>query len=132
MPPFLRAVCALCGSMLRVASLRCRRGRHAVVLYDHDRQRRQWTRGRRGDAGALRTRAGAVGRSVACLAHELRGRELRVQTRLPLPITYRGVRIELGYRIDLLVEDAVVVELKAVAKLLPIHKDGIKRLVNHL
>jgi GxxExxY protein len=58
----------------------------------------------------------------ACLAYELRKRRLRVHAQLPLRIVYDGMRIELGYRIDLLVEDAVVVELKAVAKLLPIHQ----------
>ena len=58
----------------------------------------------------------------ACLAHELRKRGFRVLTQLPLPVDYGGMRIELGYRVDLLVDDAVVVELKAVAKLLPIHE----------
>ena len=57
----------------------------------------------------------------ACLAHELRKRSLQVQTQLPLPVIYDGLRIELGYRIDMLVEGAVVVEVKAVAKLAPIH-----------
>ena len=93
----------------------------------------------------------------ACLAHELRKRGLTVRAQLPVPIIYDGARIELGYRIDLVVEDAVVVELKAVANVLPIHeaqllshlklsghrvgllinfhvqhlKDGIKRMVNN-
>ena len=58
----------------------------------------------------------------ACLAHELRTRGLRVHTQLPLPAAYRGARIDVGYRLDLLVEDEVVVELKAVTKLLPIHE----------
>ena len=58
----------------------------------------------------------------ACLAHELRRRSLRVRTQLPVPIVYEGTRIDVGYRIDVLVEDAVVVEVKAVAKLLPIHE----------
>jgi GxxExxY protein len=57
----------------------------------------------------------------ACLAYELRSRDLRVLRQHPLPIVYHGVRIEEGYRIDLLVEEAVIVELKAVTKLLPIH-----------
>lgn len=59
---------------------------------------------------------------VACLAHELRARRIRVQTQLPLPVVYRGTRLEVGYRIDLLVCDAVIVEVKAVASLLPIHE----------
>src|SRR4030088_588560 len=58
----------------------------------------------------------------ACLAYELRKRGLRVLTQFALPIVYDGVRIELGYRADLLVDDAVVVELKAIAKVLPIHE----------
>jgi GxxExxY protein len=94
----------------------------------------------------------------ACLAYELRRRGLRVHVQLPLPVVYEGIRIELGYRADLLVDDAVLVELKVVRKLLPIHqaqllsylklsghrlgllinfhvpylKDGIKRMVNNL
>lgn len=57
----------------------------------------------------------------ACLAHELRKRGLNVRAQVPLPVLYDGVRINVGYRVDLLVEGTVVVELKAVAKLLPIH-----------
>ena len=93
----------------------------------------------------------------ACLAHELRKRGRHVQVQAPLPLVYDGVRIELGYRADLIVDDVVLVELKAVAKLLPLHeaqllsylklggywagllinfhvphlKDGIKRLVGN-
>ena len=58
----------------------------------------------------------------ACLAYELRKRGLRVVVQQSLPIVYDDVRIEVGYRLDLLVEDEVIVELKAVAKLLPIHE----------
>ena len=58
----------------------------------------------------------------ACLAYELRRRGLRVHVQLPLPVVYEGIRIELGYRADLLVDDAVLVELKVVRKLLPIHE----------
>jgi GxxExxY protein len=58
----------------------------------------------------------------ACLAYELRARGLRVLAQVPLPVVYRAVRIEVGYRLDLLVDGAVVVELKTVAKLLPIHE----------
>lgn len=94
----------------------------------------------------------------ACLAHELRLRGLRVQAQVPLPVVYKNVRIDVGYRADLIVDDAVIVELKAVSKLQPIHeaqllsylklsgrkvgllinfhemhlKDGIKRMVNKL
>lgn len=57
-----------------------------------------------------------------CLAHELRERGLDVSCQLALPISYRGIRLDVGYRVDLLVEGAVVVEIKAVSKLLPVHK----------
>ena len=58
---------------------------------------------------------------VACLAYELRRRGFSVSVQHPLPIVYEDVRIKLGYRADLLVDDVVVVELKAVVKVLPIH-----------
>lgn len=57
----------------------------------------------------------------ACLAYELGSRGLSVQKQVPLPLRYNEVLIDIGYRIDLLVEGAVVVELKAVNQLLPIH-----------
>jgi len=81
---------------------------------------------------------------------------LKAEAQVELPVLYRGVKLDLGYRIDLLVEDAVIVELKSVDTIAPIHqaqllsylrlsgknvgllinfnvphlKDGIKRLVN--
>ena len=58
----------------------------------------------------------------ACLAHELRLRGLAVRTQVALPVIYEGMRIELACRMDLLVEEQVVVELKTVEKLLPIHQ----------
>jgi GxxExxY protein len=93
-----------------------------------------------------------------CLAHELRKRGHRVGVQVGLPVVYDGEQIDVGYRIDLLVDETVVVELKAVDKLAPIHeaqlltylrlsgkkigllinfnvvhlKDGIKRMVNKL
>ena len=57
-----------------------------------------------------------------CLIHELRKRGLKVVSQLPLPIIYDGITIEAAYRLDLLVEDTVIVELKAVETLLPIHQ----------
>ena len=94
----------------------------------------------------------------ACLAHELELRGLDVRQEKPLPVLYEGAEISVGYRIDLLLNQKVIVELKAVEKLLPIHtaqllsylklsgfklgfllnfnvlhlKDGIKRVVNGL
>lgn len=49
----------------------------------------------------------------ACLKHELVRRGLRVETQLVLPVVYEGLRLDLGYRIDMIVEDEVVLELKA-------------------
>ena len=57
----------------------------------------------------------------ACLAHELRKRRCQVDVQVEVPIVYDGIRIEVGYRADLIVNGLVIVELKAVAKLLPIH-----------
>jgi len=92
-----------------------------------------------------------------CLKHELGKRGLRVETQVWVPVVYDGLEIEGGYKIDLLVEDSVIVELKVVEQILPIHRaqllsylklthkevgllinfnvvhlrDGIRRLVNH-
>jgi GxxExxY protein len=92
-----------------------------------------------------------------CLKHELTKRGLRVEIQVWLPVIYDGVKIEGGYRIDLLVEKEVLVELKVVEQILEVHKaqllsylklsdkrvgllinfnvvhlrDGIRRLVNN-
>jgi len=92
-----------------------------------------------------------------CLKHELIKRGLRVEEQVWLPVRYDGVEIDGGYKIDLLIENRIIVELKVVEQLLPIHKaqllsylkltnkeigllinfnvvhlrDGIRRLVNH-
>jgi GxxExxY protein len=94
----------------------------------------------------------------ACLIHELRKGGHLVEQQLALPVLYDGVCIDVGYRIDLLVDGQVVVEVKSVGKLAPIHnaqllsylklggykvgvllnfnvyqlKDGIRRIVNRL
>ncbi len=93
-----------------------------------------------------------------CLIHELRKRGLQVEYELQLPVIYDGIRIDAGYRIDMLVEGCVIIENKAVDHLLPVHeaqlltylklrdcrlgfllnwnvqlmKNGIKRMVNNL
>lgn len=93
-----------------------------------------------------------------CLKYELSKRGLQVISQQILPVVYEGIKIDAGYRIDLLVEDAVMVELKAVDKIVSIHeaqllsylklsgkrlgllinfnvlylKDGIKRMANNL
>jgi GxxExxY protein len=58
----------------------------------------------------------------ACLIYELRKRGLNVAAQVPLPIIYEEVHLEAGYRLDLVVQDAVVVEIKSVEAVLPIHK----------
>ena len=58
----------------------------------------------------------------ACLVYELRKRGLDVRSQVELPVTYEEVELEVGYRIDLLVNDKVIVELKAVSSLEPIHE----------
>lgn len=58
----------------------------------------------------------------ACLAFELAQRGLKVEQQKPLPVVYKDVRLDCGYRLDLLVEDKVIVEIKAVDQLLPVHE----------
>jgi GxxExxY protein len=59
---------------------------------------------------------------LGCLAHELRKRSLRVDTQVALPVVYEGEKLELGYRMDLLVENLVVVEIKCVEAVHPVHQ----------
>jgi len=91
-----------------------------------------------------------------CFCYELAQTGFTFRRQVPLPVVYKGVTLDCGYRIDVLINDLIVVELKTVEKLLPIHdaqlltylklyrrplglllnfnvpvlKDGIKRLVN--
>jgi GxxExxY protein len=93
-----------------------------------------------------------------CMEYELRNNGMQVACEVVLPITYEKITIDAGYRIDMIVENAVVIEHKTVERLLPIHeaqlltylkmknckvgfllnwnvprmKDGIKRMVNNL
>ena len=93
-----------------------------------------------------------------CLAYEMGKNMLDVKCEVPLPLQYEDVRIDVGFRADMIIENAVIVENKTVEKLAPIHeaqlltylkitdmrlgfllnwnmvlmKDGIKRMVNHL
>jgi GxxExxY protein len=66
---------------------------------------------------------------AAILAHELRKRGLRVQTEVPIPVVWEQVRLEVGFRADLIVEGLVVVEVKSVEVLAPVHK---KQLLTYL
>jgi GxxExxY protein len=58
----------------------------------------------------------------ACLRHELSKQGLRSDVEVVLPLMYDGLTIDIGYRLDLLVEDSIIVELKTVRKLLPVHQ----------
>ncbi len=58
----------------------------------------------------------------ACLVYELRQRGLKVEQQKELPIIYGEVKLDCGYRLDLFVEGLVIVELKAVERLAPIHE----------
>ena len=57
----------------------------------------------------------------ACLCHELAKRNLPFHHQLPLPVMYDGIRLEVGLRMDLLVAESVVVELKSVEKIIPLY-----------
>ena len=57
----------------------------------------------------------------SCLLWELQQKDLKVEPQVPVPIRYKGLQLDAGYRIDLLVQDKIVVELKAIDKIQPIH-----------
>jgi GxxExxY protein len=59
---------------------------------------------------------------TACLAFELEKRGLKVEQQKPVPLVYEQVKLECGYRMDLLVEQSVVVEVKSIDALAPIHE----------
>jgi GxxExxY protein len=58
----------------------------------------------------------------ACLLYELRLRRLKVEAQKPLPIFYKDVMLDCGYRLDLIVEDQVIIEIKSVNAIAPIHE----------
>lgn len=60
-----------------------------------------------------------------CLAHELTQRDVPFERQVSLPISYKGLQLDAGYRMDLLVARCVVVEVKAVEAVLPIHQAQI-------
>ncbi len=94
----------------------------------------------------------------ACLAYELRQMRFRVDCQVALPVVYQDVKLDAGYRLDILVDKTVILEIKSVESVLPVHyaqllsylrlsgkqlgllinfnvvhlKDGIKRIVNQL
>jgi GxxExxY protein len=59
---------------------------------------------------------------VTCLAYELKRAGFEVEEQKPLPLVYEEVKLECGYRIDLMVEHSVVVEVKSVEALAPVHE----------
>ncbi|HEY7352993.1 MAG TPA: GxxExxY protein [Terriglobales bacterium] len=61
----------------------------------------------------------------ACLIHELRNQRIRVASEVGLPVIYQGEKIDLGYRIDLIVADSVIVEIKCVEAINPVHKSQL-------
>ena len=63
------------------------------------------------------------------LAYELRTRGLRVETEVPMPVTYEGISLEIGFRADMVVEDLVILELKSVENVADVHK---KQLLTYL
>src|ERR1043165_5430922 len=58
----------------------------------------------------------------SCLLFELRSRGLRAEAEVGLPVVYEGHKVDLGYRIDILVQNELVVELKAIEAIHPVHK----------
>lgn len=63
------------------------------------------------------------------LAHELRARGYEVNLQVSIPVTYEGIMLEVGFRADMIVNDFVIVELKSVESILPVHK---KQLLTYL
>ena len=88
-------------------------------------------RRRRGSASTRRSKCIQVHKALGpgllesayehCLAHELAPRGVEVQRQLALPVVYEGERLDAGYRLDLVVEGSVIVEVKSLDALAPIH-----------
>ena len=57
-----------------------------------------------------------------CLAYELRTAEIPFSLQYPLPVKYKGIKLDCGYRIDIFVDNSIILELKSVDKILPIHQ----------
>ena len=57
-----------------------------------------------------------------CLAHELKIANILFKLQHPLPVEYKNIKLDCGYRIDVLIDDSIIVELKSVDKILPIHQ----------
>jgi GxxExxY protein len=57
-----------------------------------------------------------------CLCHELHLRSLNFKCQVELPVSYKRIKLDCGYKVDVIVNDEVILELKAVEKLLPVHE----------
>ncbi len=57
-----------------------------------------------------------------CLCYELKINDISFRRQVPLPVVYKSVKLDCGYRMDIVVDDKLIVELKAVEKLLPVHE----------
>ncbi len=57
-----------------------------------------------------------------CLCHELHLRGMRFQRQVDIPLSYKGLKLDCGYKIDLVIQDEVIVDLKFVERLLPVHE----------
>jgi GxxExxY protein len=66
-----------------------------------------------------------------CLVHELRKAGHNVEQEVALPVVYDGVTLETGYRIDVIVDDLILIELKAVDEVLPIHRAQLLSYLKH-
>jgi GxxExxY protein len=60
-----------------------------------------------------------------CLAHELSLNRIGFRMQVPMPITYKSIHLDCGFRLDLVVEDELLIELKSVEKVLPIHESQL-------
>ena len=67
----------------------------------------------------------------ACFVHQLAKDGLRARQETPIPLTFNEVHLDFAYRADIIVEDCVVVELKAVEALLPVHQSQILTYLKH-
>jgi len=67
----------------------------------------------------------------SCLCYELNFAGLKVKRQIPVPIIYREAKLDSGYRIDMIIEDAVIVEIKSVANLLPVHQAQLLSYLKH-
>lgn len=60
-----------------------------------------------------------------CLVYELQNRDLRIERQRAVPVIYKDIKLDCGYRLDILVEDTVIVELKSIEAIAPVHEAQI-------